>query len=111
MQIGEKIKQRRLELKWTQRDLAARMGYKDHTIITRIEKGKVDLPQSRIELFAKVLGLTVAYLMDWEEVQKKNDAIADIIVRMRTDAAFLEAVKKVNDLDSDKLSSLLALLK
>ena len=45
------------------------------------------------------------------EMQKNNDAIADIIVRMRTDNNFLSVVKAAYELDSTKLSSLLALLK
>lgn len=111
MTIGEKIKQRRIELKWSQRDLAAKMEYSNHSTIGRIESGAVDIPQSRIVQFAEVLGVSVAYLMDWEEVQKNNNAIADIVVRLRTDDDFFNAVNRLKDLDSDKLSSLLTLLK
>ena len=111
MKIGEKIKQRRMDLKWTQRELAAKMGYSNHSTIGRIESGTVDIPQSRIIQFAEVLGVSVGHLMDWEEVQKNNDAMADIIVRMRTDNEFFEIVKRLNSLETDKLSGLLALLK
>ena len=69
MNIGEKIKLRRKELRWSQRDLAAKMGY-NHSTITRIETGKIDIPQSRIMQFAEVLHTDIAYLMDWEEEQK-----------------------------------------
>ena len=71
MKIGEKIKQRRTELQWSQRDLAAKMGY-NHSTITRIENGKIDIPQSRILQFAEVLGVSIAYLMGWEEEMEKN---------------------------------------
>lgn len=111
MTIGEKIKQRRMELKWSQRDLAAKMDYSNHSTIGRIESGAVDIPQSRIVQFAEVLGVSVAYLMDWEEVQKNNNAIADIVVRLRTDDVFFDAVKQLNELDSEKLLGLMALLK
>lgn len=66
MKIGEKIKLRRKELRWSQRDLAERMGY-NHSTITRIETGKIDIPQSRIAQFAEVLHTDIAYLMDWQE--------------------------------------------
>lgn len=66
MNIGEKIKQRRKELRWSQRDLAEKMGY-NHSTVTRIETGKIDIPQSRILQFAEVLGVSVAYLMNWSE--------------------------------------------
>lgn len=71
MKIGEKIRERRKELKWSQRELAERMGY-NHSTVTRIETGKIDIPQSRIVQFAEVLHTDVAYLMGWEEEQKEK---------------------------------------
>ena len=65
--IGEKIKNRRLELGWTQEYLAERMGYKHCSSINKIELGKNDIPQNKIEKFAKVLGVTVLYLLDINE--------------------------------------------
>ena len=56
MKIGEKIKHRRIELGWSQRELARRMGYGNHSTVTKIESGQVDIPQSRIVQFAEVLG-------------------------------------------------------
>lgn len=48
---------------------------------------------------------------EYREMQKNNDAIADIIIRMRTDNDFLSVVKEVYEMDSTKISSLLAFLK
>lgn len=104
MNIGEKIKQRRTELKWSQRELAAKMGY-NHSTVTRIETGKIDIPQSRIVQFAEVLGVSVAYLMDWEKVQQKNSTLADITVRMRTDNEFLSLIEGINQLNGEQLAS------
>lgn len=75
MTIGEKIKQRRIEMGWSQRELSDRMQYSNHSTITRIEAGKVDVPQSRIIQFAEVLNTTVADLMDWEneEIEQPID--------------------------------------
>ena len=111
MKIGEKIKQKRIELGWSQRELAAKMEYSNHSTIGRIESGSVDIPQSKIVKFSEVLGVSIAYLMDWEEVQKKNETLSDIVVRLRSDAVFSEAVESLYKMDSDKLSSLLAFLK
>ena len=105
MGIGEKIKQRRIELDWSQRDLAKKMGYSDNSTLARIEQGKVDVNQAKIEQFAEVLGVSIAYLMDWEEEQKKNDIQADIILRMRTDNDFMSAIEALYNLDQDKLQS------
>ena len=106
MEIGEKIKQRRIELGWSQRELAYKMGYTNNSTLVKIEKGVVDVSQSRIVQFSKVLGVSVAYLMDWEEEQKKNDIQADIILRMRTDENFMSAVESLYKLDKDKLQSI-----
>lgn len=72
MTIGDRIKHRRKELKLTQRELADKLGYKDHTTITRIENGKVDLVQSKIVEFARALGCTPGYLMGWEDDNNKT---------------------------------------
>ncbi|MBE7053867.1 MAG: helix-turn-helix transcriptional regulator [Ruminococcaceae bacterium] len=101
--IGEKIKIRRNELGWTLRELADRMGYANHSTVARIESGKVDIPQSKVVKFAEVMGTTVAFLMDWEKVQKNNDVMADIIIRMRTDEDFLSVVESLYKLDSEKI--------
>lgn len=60
MKIGEKIKERRIELGWSLRELADRMGYANHSTIARIESGAVDLPQSKLAKFAEVMGTSVA---------------------------------------------------
>ena len=106
MTIGEKIKERRTELKWSQRDLAAKMNYSHHSTVARIEANKVDIPQSRIIQFAEVLGVSVAYLMDWEKVQKKNDTLSDIVVKLRTaDDDLLYVVDSICKLDAEKLTA------
>lgn len=110
MAIGKKIKQRRNELKWSQRELSDRMGYQNHSTITKIEAGQVDVPQSRIIQFAEVLGVSVAYLMGWEKEEKNNNTIANIVVRLRTDSEFLSVVESLNNLDKEKLHSLKQML-
>ncbi len=46
-----------------------------------------------------------------DDIEKtKNDDIADIVIRLLNDEEFLSAVKKVNQLDKEKLSSLLRFL-
>lgn len=110
MTIGERIKARRNELMLSQRDLCEKMGYSNHSTIGKIEAGKVDIPQSRIVQFAEVLGVSVAYLMGWEQIQQKNDIISDVVIRMQTDEEFAAAVESLYKLDKKKLSSILTLL-
>jgi transcriptional regulator with XRE-family HTH domain len=110
MEIGEKIKKRRLELGWSQRELAYKMGYTNNSTLVKIEKGIVDVSQSRIVQFSEVLGVSIAWLMDWEEEQKKNDIQADIILRMRSDDDFMSAVESLYNLDKEQLQSITAML-
>lgn len=70
MTIGKRIKEKREELKLSQRDLAKKMNYTNHSTIGKIERGQVDVSQTRIVQFAEVLGTSVAYLMGWEETKK-----------------------------------------
>lgn len=67
MTIHENIKKRRLELNLSQEELAEMTGYTSRSSIAKIEKGLVDLSQSKITLFANALKTTPAYLMGWED--------------------------------------------
>ncbi len=67
MTIGERIKKKREELQLSQRDLAEKMNYSNHSTIGKIERGQVDVSQTRIVQFAEVLHTDVSYLMGWEE--------------------------------------------
>lgn len=104
--IGDKIKARRLELGWSLRELSRRMGYANQSTVARIEKGEIDIPQSKVVKFAEVMGTSVAFLMDWEEVQKNNDTITDAVLKMRTDSDFLSVVECLMGLDAEKLSAI-----
>lgn len=104
MNIGERIRNKRKEKGWSQRDLAEKMGYSNHSTVGKIETGKVDLPQSKVVQFAEVLGVSVAYLMGWEEMKKKNDVATDIVVRLRTDDEFLSLIEGINQLNPEQLA-------
>ena len=67
MKLYENIKRRREELHMTQGDLAGKTGYADKTMISKIEKGVIDLPQSKIQLFADALRTTPRDLMGWAD--------------------------------------------
>lgn len=66
LQLYKNIKKRRTELHLTQSELATKMGYADKSMIAKIEKGLVDLPQSKIIAFAEALHVSPGDLMGWE---------------------------------------------
>ena len=64
-----RIKLAREDLKLTKRELAKRLGVHESSI-NKYEKGLVDIPLSKISELSRVLNVTEAYLMGWEEEQK-----------------------------------------
>lgn len=63
LDLYRNIKTFRLQNKMTQDELARLTGYTDRSSIAKIEGGDVDLPQSKIMLFAKALGVNAGELM------------------------------------------------
>lgn len=110
MEIGEKIRIRRMQLGWSQRELARKMGYKDNSTLARVEQGKVDVPQSRIVQFSQVLGVSIAWLMDWEEAEKKNDQLVPLVTRLRRDAEFMDAVQMLDTLTPQQFEAVKQML-
>ena len=67
MRIGERIKQRRLELGYTA-DMLAKMLNKNRATIYRYENGDIEnMPIDVLEPLAKALNTTPAYLMGWKD--------------------------------------------
>ena len=64
MTIGERIRERRIELGLSQQELAEKMGYKTRAAISSVEKGKEDLTSARVRKYASALGVSVDYLID-----------------------------------------------
>ena len=103
---GNKIKELRIKKKLTLEQVGTLVGVGKSTV-RKWETGMIaNMKRDKISALAKALGTTPAYLMGWEEEQKKNDIQADIILRMRTDSDFMSAVENLYKLDKDKLQSI-----
>ena len=62
--LSSRIRQRREQLSLSQEELAARMGYRSKSSITKLEKGINDLPRAKLEELAAALDTTpAAYLL------------------------------------------------
>ena len=69
----------------------------------------------KVEQLAKYFGILKSDLIEdkppaHRQMQKKNDTISDIVLRMQSDEVFLSAVESLYKLDQKKLSSILTLL-
>ena len=78
MTVADRIKMKREELKLSQEELALRIGNKDKSTISKIEKSGNDITMKNIQRIAKALGVTSQYLMGWDEadstivIEEKN---------------------------------------
>lgn len=101
--LYQNIKSRRTELKMSQDTLAELTGYKDRSSIAKIEKGEVDLAESKIREFAKALKVSPRELMGWDEPDEPitiaahfdgDEYTADELDRIKEYAAFIKATRK-----------------
>lgn len=102
--IGERIKERRIEMGMSQDELAEKMGYKSRSTIAKIEKGINDVVQANIVKFSEVLNTSIAFLMGWDkEIEEKPvetaNKLADIYLdielkEMLEDYFILDEIKK-----------------
>ena len=105
---------RRKELGITQEELAFKLGYKSKSTINKIELGINDIPQSKVVKFAEALKTTPAYIMGWEQEEKKNDTISDAVVKMRSDNNFfslVECILNLNDAEISAVKQIISTLK
>ena len=110
MTIGQRIHQKRKEMRMSANELAKKLG-KDRSTIYRYENGEIEkFPLDILEPIAKALNTTPAYLMGWEGKEKDNNTIADIVVRLRTDSDFLSVVTQLNELNKEKLQGVKQML-
>lgn len=96
------------------KELAEIWGFPYSTVTDWIN-GKKYPRIDRIEVMADYFGILKSDLIEdkteeHREMQKKNDALADIIVRLRIDSDFLSAVEALDKLDASKLASVTQML-
>jgi repressor LexA len=72
MKTGEIIRALRENQGLSQEALALRLGYKDRSSIAKIETGKVDLSQSKLEQLSSLFGVPVAHLMGLQPVDTRH---------------------------------------
>lgn len=76
--LSERIRSRRKELKMSQEELASLVGYTDRSTISRIEKGLIDLTESKIMAIAKALDITPEILVGWEDKKEENNIFSQL---------------------------------
>ena len=99
LKLYENIKRCRVEAGMTQEDLAHRAGYTDRSSIAKIEKGVVDLPQSKIKQFADIFGTTPGHLMGWDAEPEDIGALAADILSNPDTFDFMKVYVELSEVD------------
>lgn len=100
--IGIRIKECRLEIGMTQEELAQKLGYTSKSSISKVEKGQDNLSPSRIEMFAKALGVDPLRLTKWGSSSRHD---ADLTVDERI---LIENYRNADDTTKEMIKRLLA---
>ena len=108
-QLYKNIRARRIELGMTQQELADKMGYTNRSSIAKVENGAVDLSQSKIIQFAKVLETTPGELMgkvlpDGQPTEYYDDEVVQAVTdRLRTNPEYGLLFKAAADLKPEDI--------
>lgn len=98
----------------SRQDISVALGISYFTITSWV-KGTKYPRMDKVEMLANYFGILKSDLIEekteeHKEMQKNNDIIADVVLRMQTDEKFRSAVISLYKLDDKKLSSILAIL-
>lgn len=98
----------------TQKELAEVVGVSAPTVNDWVKAKKY--PRiDKIEIMSEYFGILKSDLIEEKsdehrELQKNNDIISDIIVRLRTDSDYLSVVQALYSLDKEKICSVQQML-
>ena len=113
MNIGAKIKSARLAKGMTQEELGEILGVQK-SAIAKYESGRVvNIKRSTLKKISDVLNIPPFELIFDEEhrkIQKKNDVLSDIVLKINEDAELLEIVEALSNLDFEKREAVKAVL-
>ena len=98
----------------TRKDVCEALGFSYYTFSDWVN-GKKYPRMDKVEILANYFGVLKSDLIEEKtnehrEMQKKNDTLSDIVIRLQTDDVFMSAVESLYKLDQKKLSSILNLL-
>lgn len=110
MDIGEKIRSARISKGMTQEELGKLLGVQK-SAVAKYENGRVvNIKRSTLKKISDILEIRPSELISTEEMQKKNDALTDIVVRLRTDDEFATFCEKAGQLTPEQLAGVMQIV-
>ena len=110
MTIGDRIKHYREQKHMTQQDLAERIGLRDKTSISKMEKSD-EITLKNASRLSKALGCSVFDLMGWEEEIDEENQIASTLVLddfpSKADEGALRLMETYDELSEEGKKSLI----
>ena len=92
--IGNIIKERRIRLGLSQKELAEALGYQDRSAVSRLESGERQVAAEQLPELARILKCTVSELLEQKETQPIDDRISMLFEQL-SDAKKEEAVRYI----------------
>lgn len=109
MNIGDRIKNRRLELGLTQEEVAKKAGYKSRSSINKIELSR-DLPLTKVKEVARILDCTPSYLLGWEDKEQLIETAKTDVMLSNMDDRLKEYALKLAKLPKEKQDLVLKMI-
>ncbi len=109
--IAQRLKEALAAANKKQADLVRETGL-DRGSVSSYLSGKYEPKQKAIYKMAQALNVSEAWLLGYNvpmartDEQKKNDSLASLVVRMRTDNEFYSMVSDLAELDDEKYQSI-----
>lgn len=104
MNVGERIKKRRKQLKLSVDELAKKLG-KNRATIYRYESNDIEnMPYEIVEPLAKALNVSPAYIMGWDEAENKTISTNYPFLPVHVAAGLPEMVDPVTEDDVETIS-------
>lgn len=100
MTVGDRIRKQRELLGVSQTDLAEKVRISKQTLYKYEKNIITNIPSDKIEEISKVLHVSEAYLMGWEDNLNKENS--DLIPDILSDNDLLEHIKKLMCLNDER---------
>lgn len=91
--IGNLIREHRIQKGLSQDELAKKLGYKSRSSINKIELGLQDIPKNKVSSFARILSIQPESLINWNETfNETNRRIEKTINDKLSFSNFIESI-------------------